>query len=82
VAAVLAPVNSTQNPTIPGLTAKAVERLKPLLENQLRGDKTALAVSQKMIDSFRDWIDAADNYRHEQGDQDIAQPPTTVAATW
>ncbi|MDA9408741.1 hypothetical protein [Bradyrhizobium sp. CCBAU 45384] len=61
------------------LTAKAAELLKPVLQKQLSEDKTTLQVSLKLIESFKDWIDAAHFYRHEQGEEDIAMPPLTVA---
>jgi hypothetical protein len=61
------------------LTAKAADLLRPVLQEKLSENKTALQVSMKLLESFKDWIDAAHFYRHEQGDEDIAQPPLETA---
>jgi hypothetical protein len=61
------------------LTGKETDRLKPLIDSVLAGDKPALAAAAKMLESFRDWIDAAHNYRHEPGTEDVAQPPLNIA---
>lgn len=66
-------------PNSPRLTGKEADRLKPLIDAAFAGDKPALAASAKMLESLRDWIDAAHNYRHEAGTEEVAQPPLQVA---
>jgi hypothetical protein len=61
------------------LTAKAADLLRPVLQRQFSEDKTALQVSMKVLEAFKDWIEAAHFYRHEQGEEDVAQPPLAVA---
>jgi hypothetical protein len=66
-------------PDEPRLTAKAADLLRPVLQKQTSENKTALQVSMKLLESFKDWIDAAHFYRHEQGEEDVVQPPLTLA---
>jgi hypothetical protein len=63
----------------PRLTAKEAEKLKPLLQKLHTADATALGTSNKMLNAFKEWIDAAHFYRHEPGKEDVAQPPLTLA---
>ncbi len=32
-----------------------------------------------MLTSFKDWVDAAHFYRHEEGAEEVAQPPLQLA---
>ena len=66
-------------PGSPRLTAKETETLKPLIQKLHRADATALGASNKMLNAFKEWIDAAHFYRHEPGKEDAAQPPLTLA---
>jgi hypothetical protein len=44
------------------------------------GNRSAIEAGEKMLASFRGWIDAAHEYRHEEGKPDaVAQPPLTLA---
>ena len=66
-------------PSAPRLTAAAVENLTPLLQKTLAGDGTAQGAGAKMLGAFKDWVDAAHVYRHEQGHEEPTQPPTALA---
>jgi hypothetical protein len=47
---------------------------------ELTGDRRAQEAAAEMLRSLGDWIDAAHQYRHEQGKPDtVAQPPLTLA---
>jgi hypothetical protein len=67
-------------PEVRRLAAGEVSRLRPLLTQVYDGDRRAQEASDKMLQSLRGWIDAAHEYRHEEGKPDaIAQPPLTLA---
>jgi hypothetical protein len=67
-------------PEVRRLAAGEVSRLRPLLTQVYSGDRRAQEASDKMLQSLRGWIDAAHEYRHEEGKPDtIAQPPLTLA---
>jgi hypothetical protein len=67
-------------PEVTRLASKATDRLRPLIEQCYSGDRTAIQAAEKLLQSFRDWIDAAHEYRHEDGVKDmVAQPPLTLA---
>jgi hypothetical protein len=67
-------------PEVQRLAAGEVSRLCPVVEHSYKGDRPAQETCQKMLQSLRGWIDAAHNYRHEEGKPDtIAQPPLTLA---
>jgi hypothetical protein len=67
-------------PDVQRLAAGEVSRLRPSVEQVYSGDRRAQEASQKMSQSFRSWIDAAHEYRHEEGKPDtVAQPPLTLA---
>lgn len=66
-------------PDEPRLVAGKVSRLDPLIAKLYAADDTALKASRKMLSSFGDWIDAAHFYRHEQGSEEVAQPPISMA---
>jgi hypothetical protein len=61
------------------LGAAELDALLPLLQKLYAADAVALRSSTKMIGSLKDWVDAAHFYRHEQGAQEVAQPPLTLA---
>jgi hypothetical protein len=66
-------------PSAPRLTAKEAEQLKPILQKVYAGDTPALGASKKMLESLKEWVDAAHFYRHEAGSESIAQPPLNLA---
>jgi hypothetical protein len=68
-------------PRAPKLTRQdAQERLTPLLRKAHAEDRAASSASGKLPTTFKEWIDAAHFYRHEQGMPDkIAQPPLQLA---
>jgi hypothetical protein len=43
------------------------------------GDAVALRAAMKQLASFKDWVDASHNYRHEQGSEEPVQPPIDLA---
>jgi hypothetical protein len=64
----------------PRLTAQeAQQRLEPILQGTHAADKAAMGAASKLLNAFKDWIDAAHFYRHEPGQQDPVQPPLTLA---
>jgi hypothetical protein len=66
-------------PWSPRLTAGEAEQLADRLRQFYNGDPTATAASAKLLASCKDWIDACHFYRHEPGQQEVAQPPTSLA---
>jgi hypothetical protein len=64
----------------PRLTAvEAQQRLEPLLQRIHAQDNVAMGAASKLLNAFKDWIDAAHFYRHEEGQKDPVQPPLTLA---
>jgi hypothetical protein len=67
-------------PNMPRLGAAELDGLAPLLQRAQPNGYTARRASAKMLNSLKDWADAAHFYRHEQGTPDeIAQPPLRLA---
>ena len=66
-------------PRSPRLTAAEADQLADRLRRFYGGDATATGASAKLLASFKDWIDACHFYRHEPGQQEVAQPPTSLA---
>jgi hypothetical protein len=66
-------------PNEPRLGAKISEVIRPLLQAAHAGDNVAQSASGKLLTSFKEWIDAAHLYRHEQGKEEVSQPPLTLA---
>ena len=67
-------------PASPRLTSTEVEtRLRPVLRRVYAADATGLRAAQALASSFRDWVDATHNYRHEPGSEEPAEPPLAVA---
>lgn len=63
----------------PRLTASEAQKLEPLLQRAYATDAAATAAAGRLLSAFKDWIDAAHNYRHEPGHEDPVQPPLTLA---
>lgn len=64
----------------PQLNTGAVEtHLVPLVQKLYGSDAVALRASSKQVASFKDWVDASHNYRHEQGSEEPVQPPIDLA---
>jgi hypothetical protein len=53
--------------------------LQPYLERKYAGQMPALNASQKMARSFKEWVTGAHFYRHEQGQEEVVQPPIELA---
>lgn len=67
-------------PAAPRLGAAELGGLEPVLQRLYPSGNTARRSSLKMLSSFKDWVDAAHFYRHEQGAPDeVAQPPLNLA---
>jgi hypothetical protein len=67
-------------PGSPRLTSAEIEtRLRPVLQRVYAADATGLRAAEKLAASFRDWVDASHNYRHEPGSEEPAEPPLAVA---
>jgi hypothetical protein len=67
-------------PSAPRLTSKEIDKhLAPTLRLVHAGDATALNAGSKLLASFKEWVDAAHFYRHEQGKETIVQPPLALA---
>lgn len=66
-------------PRAPRLGATELDGLAPLLQHKYTADETARRASAKMLSSLKDWVDAAHLYRHEQGAEEVAQPPLEIA---
>ncbi len=63
----------------PRLTASEAQKLEPLLQRVHAQDNVAMGAASKLLNAFKDWIDAAHFYRHEPGQQDPVQPPLMLA---
>ena len=66
-------------PLAPRLAATELNSLTPVLQRLYAGEDTALRSSQKMLTSFKGWVDAVHFYRHEEGAEEVAQPPLRLA---
>jgi|SRR3569623_141646 len=65
-------------PRSPRLTASECEQLLPKLQALYKNDPAAQGAAAKTVASFRDWVDACHFYRHEQGQEQIAEPPLSL----
>ncbi|MCZ8352458.1 MAG: hypothetical protein O9352_21380 [Rhizobium sp.] len=64
----------------PRLGAKeASQHLPPLIDRLYGHDQTAKFAAGKLVSAFKEWVDAAHFYRHEQGREEPVQPPDSVA---
>jgi len=62
------------------LTGDEAERcLSPVVARAYGSDPTAQRAAQKMLASFKAWVDASYEYRHQPGAGEPAQPPADVA---
>lgn len=60
----------------PQLNSGTVEsNLTPVVQRIYASDPIALRAAMKQLASFKDWVDASHNYRHEQGSEEPVQPP-------
>ena len=67
-------------PSATQLTAGAVENdLSGLIQKLYGTDPAALRAANKQLASFKDWVDASHNYRHEPGSEEPVQPPIDLA---
>jgi hypothetical protein len=67
-------------PSATQLNAGAVEtNLSGLLRKLYSSDPVALRAANKQLASFKDWVDASHNYRHEPGSEEPVQPPIDLA---
>jgi hypothetical protein len=53
--------------------------LKPTVKTVHAADPTALKTAVKSLEAFGAWVDACQNYRHEQGVEEPSQPPLDLA---
>jgi hypothetical protein len=64
----------------PRLTAGEIDaRLAPVVRTKYGGEATALRVAQRQLQSFKEWVEASHNYRHEPRSEGPAQPPLELA---
>jgi hypothetical protein len=62
------------------LVADAVdEELSKAVQRIYVSDSRALRASLRQVKSLQEWVDGAHNYRHEQGSEEISQPPEELA---
>ena len=60
-------------------TSAAEANLAPLIQKLYERDPVALRAASKQLASFKDWVDASHNYRHEPGSEEPVQPPIDLA---
>jgi hypothetical protein len=66
-------------PNAPRLGAVELNGLAALLQRLYAQDDTAQRSAGKMLGGLKDWVDAAHFYRHEEGAEEVAQPPLKLA---
>lgn len=66
-------------PNEPRLTAKPANSLLPLIQKDLGDDTVAKNAAAKMLNSAKEWIEAAHFYRHEQGLETPSPPPLSLS---
>jgi hypothetical protein len=66
-------------PAAPRLGAAEIDGLAPLLQRLYSQEDTARRSATKLLNSHKDWVDAAHFYRHEEGAEEVAQPPLNLA---
>jgi hypothetical protein len=67
-------------PDVSRLAAGTIAKLKSLVLQAYSGERVAIEAAEEGLQSLARWIDAAHNYRHEEGKQDtVAQPPLDLA---
>jgi hypothetical protein len=61
------------------MTADDLERrIQPVVKRAYEGDAAAQKAAQNLLVSFREWIEASQNYRHQPGGVPV-QPPADIA---
>jgi len=61
------------------MTADDLERrIQPIVQRAYEGDAAAQKAAQNLLVSFREWIEASQNYRHQPGGVSV-QPPADIA---
>jgi hypothetical protein len=67
-------------PSATQLNAGAVDtNLSALIQKLYAADPVAQRAANKQLASFKDWVDASHNYRHEPGSEEPVQPPIDLA---
>jgi hypothetical protein len=66
-------------PKSPRLTAQEAQKLETPLKSVYASNPVALSAATKLLNGFKDWIDAAHFYRHEAGHEEPTQPPLTLS---
>jgi hypothetical protein len=67
-------------PSAPQLNADRIrDDLGPLVQRVYAQDAVGRRAAAKLLAAFSDWVDGAHFYRHEQGAEEPAQPPSDVA---
>jgi hypothetical protein len=67
-------------PKEPRLDAGAVKKQLPAVVQRAYADNSAAVRSaSRLINSFAEWIESAHHQRHEQGTEEVAQPPFELA---
>lgn len=67
-------------PDVPRLGAQEADRMiGPELARVYGEDQTARHAASKLLGSFKSWVDGAHFYRHEPGQEEVAQPPLDLA---
>jgi hypothetical protein len=66
-------------PNAPRLGAAELGGLAVPLQQIYAGDETARRSSAKMLSGLKDWVDGAHFFRHEQGAEEVVQPPLRLA---
>jgi hypothetical protein len=67
-------------PKEPRLTAAAARtRLTPVLQKLYSGNGPATAAASKQLDALCNWVDGAQNYRHEHNKEEVIEPPIDIA---
>jgi hypothetical protein len=67
-------------PSTSQLNAGTIEsHLAGVVQKLYQGDAAAQRAGNKQVASFKDWVDASHNYRHEAGSEELVQPPIDLA---
>lgn len=53
--------------------------LKPYVDQHYAEQTAALHAAQKLVGAFKEWVTGAHYYRHEQGQEEVVQPPLGLA---
>jgi hypothetical protein len=58
---------------------EVARHLRPVVDRTLGHDASARSAAHQILVGFKAWVIAAHNYRHEQGTEEPAQPPLSIA---